>query len=612
MAQLVIVEGPDRGKVYPIDGDRMTIGREPDCGIALGDRAVSRHHCELRYEGDRWVAADLGSRNQTFLNNDPIDLSPISDGDLIGVGDTELRFELSAEEVSEEDLNTTILKEFRLAESPGADHVAADVMQKLSLLAELGMKVDHAVRSRELLAITLKELLGVLGAQWGVGLLREKGRWRAVARAGAHVKCAFSRTLLRGLLDRKESVLCANVAMDPVLSETESIATSRVHAIIAAPLQSRGELLGALYFARREGEFGQEDLFLISGACNQIAVLLQNLLRQEALERDRQNLLSQIQEEHKIVGQSEAITRVLEFITRAAPADATVLIRGATGTGKELVASAIHYTSTRAGKPFVQLNCAAIPENLLESELFGHEKGAFTGATCRKQGHFEVAGGGTVFLDEIGELSLACQAKVLRLIEEKKFERVGGTESIQVDVRIVAATNRDLRQAIEEGRFREDLYWRLDVLHVELPSLSDRREDIPLLAEYFLQNVAAARKTRLHLTPEAREALMDYPWPGNVRQLKNVIENAVIMSSGDMLEAGDLRLIDFRSSAAGGGDRWTPRSLAEVEKDHIVRVLESTKGNKKRAAEILGIERCTLYARLKAYGHQGGGGRKRR
>jgi transcriptional regulator with PAS, ATPase and Fis domain len=259
----------------------------------------------------------------------------------------------------------------------------------------------------------------------------------------------------------------------------------------------------------------------------------------------------------------------------------------------------------------VQLNCAAIPENLLESELFGHEKGAFTGATCRKKGHFEVADGGTVFLDEIGDLSMACQAKVLRLIEEKRFERVGGTESLRVDVRIVAATNRDLRQAVEEGRFREDLYWRLDVLHVELPPLVDRREDIPVLAEYFLQKVAAARQARLRLTPEAREALTAYPWPGNVRQLRNVIENAVIMSNGEVLGVDDLRLIDFRRPGAGSEEEWKPLSLAEVEKAHILRVLDSTKGNKKRAAEILGIERCTLYSRLKSYGRGAERGQKR-
>jgi len=445
-----------------------------------------------------------------------------------------------------------------------------------------------------------------------VGLLRREGAWKAAARAGANVKQPFSKTLLEELLRRGESVLCADVDLDPALLGSASIAASRVQAVVAAPLQSRGELLGALYFARREGAFAPEDLFLVSGACNQIAVLLKSLLEQESLQKERENLLAQLQAEHRLVGKSPAIRGVLEFIARAAGADATVLIRGETGTGKELVASAVHYASARAGKPFVQLNCAAIPENLLESELFGHEKGAFTGAVSRKRGHFEIADGGTVFLDEIGELSLGCQAKVLRLIEEKKFERVGGTESIQVDVRIVAATNKDLRKAVEEGRFREDLYWRLDVLHIEIPPLRERPEDIPLLAEYFLEKLGAVHGSRPRLTAEAREALVRYEWPGNVRQLRNVIENAVIMSSGEVLDVHDLRLIDFtRRGERTRSEQWRPVSLAELEKEHILRVLEFTKGNKKRAAEILGIERCTLYARLKAYGRgPKGGGRK--
>jgi transcriptional regulator with GAF, ATPase, and Fis domain len=606
MAQLVVVEGPDKGKVFPIEGKRAVIGRDADCGAALTDGAVSRRHCEVRFAGDRWEAADAGSRNQTFLNNDPITVAPIEDGDLLGVGDTELRFELEPEEVPAEDLKTTILREFRLAE-PAVEAAGDRLMAKLSFLADIARKVEGAPRSRELLAITLEALRGVVGAHWGVALLRVKGAWHQAARAGARVKCAFSRTLLERLVERHESVLCANVAADPALSDRESISLSGVQAIVAAPLQSRGELLGALYFARREGEFAPEDLLIVSGTCNQIALLLQNLVRQESLERDRQNLLAQIQEQHKIVGNSPAIARLLGFIARAAAAEATVLIRGDTGTGKELVASAIHYTSARAGKPFVQLNCAAIPESLLESELFGHEKGAFTGATSRKHGHFEVADGGTVFLDEIGDLSLGCQAKVLRLIEEKKFERVGGTESIRVDVRIIAATHRDLKQAMEEGRFREDLYWRLDVLHAELPPLRERHEDIPLLAEYFLEKLAAPRGVRVRLAPAARAALVAYPWPGNVRQLKNVIENAVIMSAGDVLDVGDLRLIDVRKGGGGPpAETGKPRSLAEVEKEHILRVLADTKGNKKRAADILGIERCTLYARLKAYGYKEG------
>jgi transcriptional regulator with PAS, ATPase and Fis domain len=292
-----------------------------------------------------------------------------------------------------------------------------------------------------------------------------------------------------------------------------------------------------------------------------------------------------------------------------------VLIRGETGTGKGLVASAIHYASPRAGKPFVEINCAAIPEQLLESELFGHEKGAFTGALSQKKGRFEAADGGTVFLDEIGELSAGCQAKVLRLIEERRFERVGGTRSFEVDVRILAATNRDLAKAVSEGAFREDLYWRLDVLHIELPPLRDRPEDVPLLADYFLRQLISARNIQLELSPEACEALQQHSWPGNVRQLRNVIENAVIMARGPVIMPEDLRLVDLGGRGTQAAEkRWEPQSLESLEKEHILRVMQWTKGNKSKAAEVLGIERCTLYSRLKTYGWRDAGrrGKKRK
>ncbi|HAK95136.1 MAG TPA: sigma-54-dependent Fis family transcriptional regulator [Planctomycetes bacterium] len=610
MAHVVIVEGMDRGKVFQLDAERVTIGRDPECGIALGDQAVSRRHCELRREEGGWVIADLGSSNRTFVNDAPVDSAALKDGDRIGVGDCELM--LAMDDAREEDLKTTIVKTFRLGGADVPHEAEAPLRRKLSFLASFARTAEAAATSTAMLECCVHELAVVLGAQWGVALLWRDEAWRIAARAGARVKCAFSRTLLGMLRAQGESIVCANVGADPALGGRASIVESKAQAVLAAPLASRGVFLGALYFARREGEFAPEDVFLASIACNQAAVLLARQLAQEALEEDRQRLLAQIRERQAIVGRSGLMRAVLEFIARAAPTDATVLIKGETGTGKELAASAIHYSSARAGKPFVQINCAAIPEQLLESELFGHEKGAFTGATALKKGKFEAADGGTVLLDEVGELSPGCQAKVLRLIEERRFERVGGVESIKVDVRIVAATNRDLRHAIEAGKFREDLYWRLDVLHVELPPLRDRPEDIRELAEFFLGKLAAARGAAASLTPAALEALEAYHWPGNVRQLRNVIENAVIMAADPEIDAKDLRLIDIgKGGRAGDEEPWKPRSLADVQKDHVVRVLKWARGNKKLAAETLGIERCTLYARLREYGlHKESGGAK--
>jgi transcriptional regulator with PAS, ATPase and Fis domain len=278
----------------------------------------------------------------------------------------------------------------------------------------------------------------------------------------------------------------------------------------------------------------------------------------------------------------------------------TVLIRGETGTGKELVASAIHYQSPRQGKAFVAINCAAIPDNLVESELFGYEKGAFTGAQSRKLGRFELANGGTIFLDELGELSLSCQAKLLRLIEEQQFERVGGTESISVNVRIIAATNKDLPTAVTRGEFREDLFYRLNVLMVELPPLREHPDDVLELVHHFLGDIGfGSGKTAL--ATDAEQKLREYHWPGNVRQLRNVIESAVVLGDGETIRAADLIFAETSKSEANHGWSWKPESLEEVQKKHIRKVLEYTGGNKKKAAEILGIERCTLYSKLKAF-----------
>jgi Nif-specific regulatory protein len=259
----------------------------------------------------------------------------------------------------------------------------------------------------------------------------------------------------------------------------------------------------------------------------------------------------------------------------------------------------------------VAINCAALPENLVESELFGHERGAFTGAVARRKGRFEQATTGTVFLDEVGELSLACQAKLLRLLEERKVERVGGTEPIPIDVRVIAATNRDLHGAVGEGSFREDLFYRLSVLNLRLPPLRERLEDIPLLAEHFLAGSATAKR----LSKAAAEKLLSYSWPGNIRQLRNVLESAVVLGQGPEIEPEELVLPPAprgrggtpassapETAALAEAESWQPESLEALERRHIERVLKHTGGNKKRAAEILGIERCTLYAKIKSYG----------
>jgi len=328
----------------------------------------------------------------------------------------------------------------------------------------------------------------------------------------------------------------------------------------------------------------------------------ENRLLKESLGKhfDRQN----------IIGQSPAMVNLLETVAQVAPSEAIVLITGESGTGKELIAGAIHYNSSRKDGPFVKINCAAITETLLESELFGHEKGAFTGADRRKEGRFYQAHRGSLFLDEVSEMSLTMQVKLLRVLQEREFTRVGGEKTIQVDVRIIAATNKDLPQLISKGEFREDLYYRLNVVDLEIPFLRKRREDVPLLAQHFLQIFAARNHKEIKgFTPQAMDHLIRYDWPGNVRELMNAVERAVVLSRSDYLSEKDFPVISGSEIKNDGtisqtppinGDGTTP--LEEVEKATILKTLEAAGGNKSEAARRLGITRKTLHKKLKTYG----------
>ena len=309
-----------------------------------------------------------------------------------------------------------------------------------------------------------------------------------------------------------------------------------------------------------------------------------------------------------IIGRSTAMVKLLETVAQVAPTEATVLITGESGTGKELIAGAIHFNSPRKAGPFVKINCAALTETLLESELFGHEKGAFTGAHRRREGRFLLADGGSLFLDEVSAMSLAMQVKLLRVLQEREITRVGGEEVIKVDVRVIAATNKDLIQEIEENRFREDLYYRVNVVALNVPRLREREEDIPLLTQHFLDMFAEKNQKKIKgLTPQAMDRLLKYEWPGNVRELMNAIERAVVLSRSEYLDQEDLPMVVKDEDSEGLGlstESNVPGDLPldEVEKATILKTLEACGGNKSEAARRLGITRKTLHKKLKKYG----------
>ncbi len=358
--------------------------------------------------------------------------------------------------------------------------------------------------------------------------------------------------------------------------------------------------------AKEAIQLGALDYFEKGGDPDELLHRIDKALEEKALRRENENLRQQIQERYGlpgIIARSAEMRNALDLVARVAPTDATVLVRGESGTGKELIAKAIHHASRRARGPFVAVNCGAVPETLLESELFGHVKGAFTGAAAAKKGLFEEAHQGTLFLDEIGEMTPALQVKVLRALQDGEIRPVGSTQSITVDVRVLAATHRDLEQMIHQGAFREDLFYRLNVIALGLAPLRDRREDIPVLAEHLLDRHGSKLGRQLRLSADALDRLLAYPWPGNVRELENTMERSAILSRTETVGPDDLPPHVAAGTTLGRSPALPPQqTLANVERAHVVQTLERCGWNHSRTAEALGIGRTTLWRKLKEYG----------
>jgi transcriptional regulator with GAF, ATPase, and Fis domain len=417
-----------------------------------------------------------------------------------------------------------------------------------------------------------------------------------------------------------KAVVVSDIDSVPSLVDRESLVAVGTKSNVVLPLSASGEWLGAITFASvrmaREWPDALLDRLQLIGrvfsqalarrqACEGLQTALAEVSRlRDLLARDNTLLRQEVRAlraSSHIASESEAVRRVLQRIDQVAPTNATVLLLGETGSGKEIFAQEIHDRSPRHKRPMVRINCGAIPTALLESELFGRERGAFTGAVARQSGRFELADGSTIFLDEIGELPLEAQVKLLRVLQDHVVERLGSAQPIKVDVRIIAATNRDLRRAVEEGRFRQDLFYRLNVITITLLPLRDRKEDIPLLVDRLLEQLSSELKRPAErVSPEAMAILLAHSWPGNVRELRNVLERAIVVSEGPVLEARHLGLV--LQDGAGAPTPEHPASLEEVERQYIGSVLKQSGGNVTQAARILDIDRVTLYAKIRKYG----------
>jgi transcriptional regulator with GAF, ATPase, and Fis domain len=618
------------GKVYPLlKGTRYSIGRAPTNKIVLGDDLCSREHAELFFAEGRWMLHDLGSLNGSRINGEHVHgEEPLSASDDVQLGRSRFMFVESLGELPgvpetlpgdkleiRKRLRTTRYGNVAFDETT-ATRISGDTISEtrrwehaIGVLYRLGLDMGAAETLEELVDIVLDGLLEGVKAEVGAVLAVKEGRETellAYRHRDPKVQTyhKVSQFVSAEVLSTLEAVLAENIATDPALKARESLTELKVGSLICAPVLFDSNVLGLIhvYSTAARIPLGSEDLEFALLVARQLGIAWNQLKRRGALTGANKVLVNSLRLESELVGDSAALKTIESQIRRVAPTHATVLIRGESGSGKELVARAIHMSSPRSDGPFVTLNCAAITESLLESELFGHERGAFTGATEKMIGKFEAAHQGTIFLDEIGEMPLSTQSKFLRVLEGHPFERLGGNNKIQVDVRVVAATNLALEEAVRAGDFRKDLYYRLQVVEIRVPPLRERAADVPLLAEHFLKRFVSETGRKIRgFTDAALEKLQGYHWPGNVRELRNVIERAVALSVGPVLDAPDLWLSSLDVGGPGVNSIYLPTSLDEMEKKHILATVTYTDWNKSKAAEILGIERSTLDRKLKAY-----------
>lgn len=630
-AYLVIHRDDGFGEVFQLRaGLRCTIGRATSNRIVLKDEMCSREHAEVLFADDRWYLRDLGSLNGTRHNGHNVrDDIPLSPEDEVELGNTRLMFVDTMNQLpdipkrmpppaeNKLEIRTRLSETHFLPDGSNRTVSAAPARRSaiethLARLYRMALEMGAAETEQELVKLVLDDLMELVNTEVGAVLfLNQEGDLEL--QAHRHRDEEFpkyqkvSQFVSNEVSTSKQAILAEDVSQDRHLRVRESLTDLQVASLICTPILFRDTLYGLihLYCLDPKNRLDNDDLDLSLAVANQLGVALFQMRRREKLSATNQYLRDQLRVESELVGASESLKQIESQISRVAETQATVLIRGESGVGKELVARAIHENSLRRDGPFVTLNCAALTESLLESELFGHEKGAFTGATERMLGKFESAHRGTIFLDEIGEMALSTQAKFLRVLEGHPFERVGGNTPIRVDVRVVAATNRPLEDSVRSGTFRRDLFFRLQVVEMQVSPLRERLGDVPILTDHFLSrfNKETGRKIK-GFTPEALAKLMGYHWPGNIRELRNVIERAVALGSGPMLDASDIWLSTLESPAATvpiPPNSFLPSTLEELEKRHIQRTLEYTNWNKSQTSTLLGIERSTLDRKIRAY-----------
>lgn len=626
--RIVGISGPLKGAVLGLSSEPVSIGRDSSNQLWVFDPSLSRRHCSVIRQGEQFAIEDLGSHNGTLVNGTAVKQQALRHQDQICVGDSVLVF-LEKEEELKQERNPVVLTETAdlgaaatwlaskdaiylqqrgAADLRAGERSARDLNSLLTIAAGIGGIRDRESLEWQLLGMIFDIVPADRGAILHFGEKLDEFEsaiaWDRIRGPGHAVQ--VSRTVLKRVVEEKAGLLISDVAGAAPAKRVDTLVELGVHSVLCIPLPTEGRVFSAIYLDSRSPAepFDEHHLQVMTAVGSLGSLALENVRHYEALREENRMLRAEIDLEHNMVGSSASMRAVYELIRRVAASDSTVLICGESGTGKELVARAIHRNSPRARRPFVAINCAGLSETLLESELFGHEKGAFTGATARKQGKLEVAEGGTLFLDEVSEMPAAIQPKLLRCLQEREFERLGGTTTIKADIRVIAATNKSLPDMVEAGTFRRDLYYRLNVVPVTMPALRERREDIPALAGHFIAKASQKCGSRIKpLSPEARSLLMTYDWPGNVRELENAIERAIVLGTADSIVAEDLpeAVLETGSSGVPGSAKYND-ALREFKRQLVVQALRQGSGNYLVAAQVLGLHPNSLLRLIRNLG----------
>ena len=613
------IGGPFQGQTLSLPEGEVSIGRESTNQMSVFDGSLSRRHCVLERTGSEVRIRDLGSRNGTRVNSVPVTEQRLQHGDQISVGSSLFVFlqeETSDESrsnpvefqdtssfsgvaflLSQEDPLSPLIQHENAGSAAGPGRVRSDLNALLKFSTAIGSIRDRDSLQWQLLGF----IFDVIPAERGSvlffdsqGQVSSSTAWDRV-RGPDHV-VPVSQIILKRVVHERSGLLLSGAEEEPRAKSADAPA-DRAISLLCVPMIVGERVIGAIYLDARVPtiQFDDTHLRVLQAIAHIAALALENLGHWEKLREENLALRAEIALKHDIVGRSPKIQKVFEFIRKVAPADSTVLIQGESGTGKELVARAIHSNSPRADCPFVAINSAAIAASLLESELFGHEKGAFTGAVSQKKGKMEVAEGGTLFLDEISELAAELQAKLLRVLQEREFERVGGTRSIALNIRLIAATNKSLSQAVEAGEFRKDLFYRLNVVSVTVPPLRERREDIREMTEHFLRKAQGKCQTLARsVSPEALRCLGNYDWPGNVRELENAIERAAVLGTSEIIRPEDLPESIVEVGDLPGESAKYYAALKDFKKQLIQQALQLANGSYTDAAKALGLHPNSL------------------